>query len=64
MSYIVGFAQFWYRFIVGDDWRIAAGVVVAIAVTALIAGTGVPVWWLMPAFVIALLAESVRRAAR
>jgi hypothetical protein len=27
------FGQFWYDFIVGDDWKIAAAVVIALGVT-------------------------------
>lgn len=56
---------FWlWDFFVGDDWITALGVVVAIGVTALVASTGTVAWWIMPAAVIALLALSVRRAAR
>jgi hypothetical protein len=40
-----GFARFWWDFIVGDDWRIAAGVVVVLATGALlVAETRVPDW--------------------
>ena len=31
MKYLVGFFRFWYDFIVGDCWQIAAGVVVVLA---------------------------------
>jgi hypothetical protein len=31
-----GFARFWWDFIVGDDWRIAAGVVLVLAAGALL----------------------------
>ena len=62
--YIRGFGRFWYDFIVGDDWRIAAGIAVAIAVTALIADQGIAAWWVMPVAVVALLLASLRRAAR
>jgi hypothetical protein len=58
------FGAFWWDFIVGDDWRIAAGVIVALAATAALAGAGVPAWWLLPLAVAALLALSLRRATR
>jgi hypothetical protein len=48
-----------WEFIVGDDPIIALGVTLAIALTAAIA-----VWWVMPLAVAALLALSLRRAAR
>jgi len=30
MTYLKHFVRFWYDFIVGDDWIVAAGVVVAL----------------------------------
>jgi membrane protein implicated in regulation of membrane protease activity len=33
MNLIRGFFAFWYDFIVGDDWFVAAGVVVLLAAT-------------------------------
>ena len=59
-----GFAAFWWDFIVGDDWRIAAGVVVALAATAAVARTNVPAWWLVPVAVAVMLCLSLWRAAR
>jgi hypothetical protein len=40
MRFLRGFAQFWYDFIIGDDWKIAVAVVSALAVVlaALLAG--------------------------
>ena len=40
-----------------------AGVVVALALTALVAGTSVAAWWILPLAVVALLGYSVWRAA-
>ncbi len=51
-----------WEFVVGDDWRTAAGVVVALALTAILASAGVPAWWVMPLAVLGLLALSLRRA--
>ena len=31
MRFLSAFARFWWDFVVGDDWRIAAGVVVVLA---------------------------------
>jgi hypothetical protein len=58
------FGAFWWDFIVGDDWRIGAGIVVALAATAGLAAAGVPAWWLLPLAVVALLGLSLRSAAR
>jgi len=62
MKYVVAFLRFWYDFIVGDDWRVAAGVVAALALTAVLADHGVAAWWLMPAAVVVILLGSLRRA--
>jgi hypothetical protein len=37
MTYVKAFGRFWYDFIVGEDWRIAAGVAVALGAGALLA---------------------------
>ena len=34
MNYLKRFFAFWYDFIVGDDWTVAAGVVIAFALSA------------------------------
>jgi hypothetical protein len=45
MRFIKGFGQFWYDFIIGDDWKIAVAVVAALAVTLVVvlAGAGASV---------------------
>ena len=53
-----------WRFVVGDDWRTAVGAGLAIGLTALAAGAGVAAWWVMSLAVPAVLAFSIRRAAR
>jgi hypothetical protein len=63
MRRIRTFGMFWWDFVVGDDWRSAAGVVVALGVTAALVAAGVNAWWLMPAAVVAVLWLSLRRAA-
>jgi len=51
-----------WEFLVGDDWRTALGVVLALGLTAGVAALGVGAWWVMPLAVAFLLALSVRRA--
>jgi hypothetical protein len=53
-----------WEFVVGDDWRTALGVVLALALCALFAGWGLAAWWVMPPAVFGLLALSVWRAVR
>ncbi len=64
MTWLRSFGWFLWDFVVGDDWRIAAGVVVALAVTSLVADTSVSAWWIMPVATAGVLAGSVWRAAR
>ncbi|MCW2977645.1 MAG: hypothetical protein JWM06_2926 [Actinomycetia bacterium] len=65
MKRIRAFAYFWWDFVVGDDWRAAAGVVFAIGITALLVhSASINAWWLMPAAVAAVLWLSLRRATR
>ena len=37
MRFLKAFGLFWYDFIIGDDWKIAAYVVVALAIVAALA---------------------------
>jgi hypothetical protein len=64
MSRLRAFGAFLWDFVVGDDWRIALGVVVALSVTAVVAGAGLSAWWIMPVATVGLLGASLWRAAR
>lgn len=39
LSWLVGFGRFWYHFIIGDDWTVAAALAVGLALTALLSRT-------------------------
>ncbi len=56
-------ALFVFDFVVGDDWKLAAGVAVGLAITALVSSSGAVAWWLLPACAATLLAVSVWRAS-
>ncbi|HVC33971.1 MAG TPA: hypothetical protein VNL16_10720 [Chloroflexota bacterium] len=64
MSYVTRFVYFWYDFVVGDDWTVAAGVIVALVIAAVLARSPVPIWWWMPLAVVLLLSASIWRVAR
>jgi hypothetical protein len=53
-----------WEFVAGDDWRTAVGVVLALALTAVIAAAGVAAWWITPLAVVVLLVLSLRRELR
>ena len=63
MSRLRSFGRFWWDFVVGDDWRLAAGIAASIGATAVLAAAGIAAWWLLPLAVVVLLAVSVSRAA-
>lgn len=58
------FGRFLLDFLVGDDWRLALGVVLSLGVAAGVAAAGAPAFWVVPAGVLAVLGVSLRRAAR
>ncbi len=53
--------HFLWDFVIGDDWRAALGVGVAIGAAAAIVAAGVDAWWLIPLGVAVVLALSLRR---
>jgi hydrogenase/urease accessory protein HupE len=64
MTRVEAFLAGLWEFVVGDDWRTALGVVIALGLTALIADASIAAWWVTPVAVIAVLALSLRRAVR
>jgi hypothetical protein len=63
MKQLKAFGAFWYDFIVGDDWHVAALVVIGLAATAVLAHAAkVNAWWLLPIVAFAALAWSLHRA--
>jgi hypothetical protein len=57
------FGLFWWDFIVGDDWRVAVGIALALGLTAVLATTWASAWIVMPLAVAAVLWLSLRRVA-
>ena len=59
------FGAFWYNFIVGDDWLVAVGVVLALAITyAASRFTDAPAWCIVVVAVAILLPLSIFRVTR
>ena len=63
-SWIVGFGRFWYHFIIGDDWTVAAAVAIALILSAGLNVNHIVAWWLVPLTVVVMLFISLRRASR
>jgi hypothetical protein len=57
MKYLTGFFRFWYDFLIGDSWQIAAGVALVVIATRLLL-VAMPQLALAagPVFLVALLA--------
>lgn len=58
------FFRFWYGFIVGDDWTVAAAVGLALLITAALIQRGISAWWLLPLTVVVSTAASLMKADR
>jgi hypothetical protein len=64
VKYLKSFGKFWWDFVVGDDWRLAVGVVAGLGITWLLAHHDVTAWWVLPLVVAITLTWSLRRATR
>jgi hypothetical protein len=63
-GWLKGFARFWYHFIIGDDWTVAATIAIALVVTWLLHTAGVAAWWLPPLAAVAAVGVSLRRLSK
>jgi hypothetical protein len=62
---IRGFGKFWYDFIVGDDWRLALTVAVALGATIAVNQLAdATVWWIVVGAVVAALPMSIYRGTQ
>jgi hypothetical protein len=62
---IRAFLEFWYDFVVGDDWRVAMTVALALAATIVADRlTGVAPWGILLAAVAIALPASIYRVTR
>jgi hypothetical protein len=64
MTRVRAFLRFAWDFVVGDDWRIALAVVIALLVTLVLSNNSITAWWLLPAVVLVMLSVSVWTVAR
>jgi uncharacterized membrane protein len=64
LSRVKSFGLFWYDFVIGDDWQIAAGVLLAFVIIFLLAPVSALSWIVGPIAVAVLLPYGIRRALR
>jgi len=58
---VAGVARFAYHFVVGDDWLVAAVVLLALLATAVLVANAVAAWWLVPVLAVVMTGVSLRR---
>jgi hypothetical protein len=61
MKYLASFLAFWKDLLIGDDWTVAAGVVVALLVGAALVHAAVVAWLWLPVAVAIVLTTSLWR---
>jgi uncharacterized membrane protein HdeD (DUF308 family) len=64
VKWLAQFGKFWYDFLIGDDWRLAVGVVATISGVFVATHHAVNAWWLLPLAVALLLVVSVTHEMR
>jgi uncharacterized membrane protein YccC len=59
------FGAFWYDFVIGDDWRVALTIAVALGATIAVSRlTEATSWWVVVVAVLVALPASIYRATR
>ena len=58
---VAGVARFLYDFLVGDDWRVALVMLLALVATGVLAAKHVDAWWLVPALAVTMTGVSLHR---
>ena len=62
MKQLKAFGAFWYDFIIGDDWHVAALIVIGLVVTEILTHVAkVNAWWLLQIVAFIALAWSLHR---
>jgi hypothetical protein len=62
VKYLRSFVGFWKDLLIGDDWTIAAGVVVTLIIASLLVRAAIVPWLWLPLGVAVILTETLRRA--
>jgi uncharacterized membrane protein len=64
MGGLKAFGDFWFDFLIGDDWRGTVGLIIAFVLTGWLNKSGAASWWIVPTAVIVLLPINLIRVTR
>jgi len=62
VSFVIGVARFFYRFIFAVDWRVAVAVLLGLVATALLVAERIQAWWVVPVIAIGQTWLSLQRS--
>jgi hypothetical protein len=64
VRWLAAVGRFFYSFVVGDDWIVAAVILLALGITALLIANGIDAWWLVPPLAVVMTGVALwRRSA-
>lgn len=58
---LAGIGRFFYAFVVGDDWTVAAVMLLAMVVTAAMVASQINAWWLVPILAVVMTGVTLWR---
>ena len=61
VKWLSGIGRFLYGFVVGDDWTVAAVMLLALVITAELIANGIDAWWLVPPLAVLMTGVALRR---
>lgn len=62
VSFVIGVTRFFYRFIFGDDWRVAVAVLLGLVASGLLFADRIYVWWVVPVIALVQTWVSLQRS--
>jgi len=63
VRWLAAVGRFFYGFVVGDDWIVAAVMLLGLVITALLIANGINAWWLVPPLAVVMTGVALWRRA-
>ena len=60
-SYTKAFGKFWYNFIIGEDWILAATACVGVIIDFILRGNHITAWYILPILLTIAMGISIMR---